>query len=47
MVPFVAVQVTPVFVVFETVAVKVTLPPDAMVAVAGVTVTATAADTVI
>ncbi len=47
MVPSVADQVTAVLVVFETEAVNATVPPDATVAVAGVTVTATAAETVI
>jgi hypothetical protein len=47
MVPVVADQVTAVFVVFDTAAVNAKVPPDATVAVAGVTVTATATETVI
>ena len=45
--PVVAVQFTAVFAVFVTSAVKGTVPPDATVAAAGVTVTATAGETMI
>src|ERR1700726_2675438 len=47
MLPAFAVQLTAVFAVFVTSAVKGTVPPDATVAAPGVTVIATAADTVI
>ena len=47
MVPIVADQVTAVFGVFDTRAVKGTLPADGTVAMVGVTVTTTAGETVI